>query len=1105
MSAPPDQAHRTAAELERTRNVVIDAGAGTGKTTLIVRRLVELLAPRDPAHAPLAIDRVLATTFTRRAAGELKLRLRERLLAELGRTDQPHPARRAALEAALGGLDVAYVGTIHSLADRLLRLRPIQARLSPAYELVEDESLLVAETTEVLLRTAQEGTLAQALAGTGLEGDADEASRTIVDALHLGIKAHSRIWNFATFNGLDALVEGFVRHRDRPPRLPLAQPFDLAAFRALSREIREWCKPATGPSPGERRLAEAARALAAVEDMDDPLVLGAEVLDLFRRARNWKFKKDEFGGNDAAYKGWKALNGDTTKKPVRATAAREDLCDVFGEWLGRRLVRLQPIVLALYGRVKVRHGVLDQLDLLLELRTLLRDDLGSRGYYQGLFDHLVVDEFQDTDPLQAEVLVFLCEHAPKAATWRDVDLTPGKLTIVGDPKQSIYRFRRADIAMYDEVRAKLATGPHLEVALAANFRSRGTLLGWLNARFDQVLGASPDGRLFDRASGVVYHQPLAIPIPEPATPRVHVLPLDAGPDANDGDLRAVEGEALAHYLRWLVDVERLPVRDGLTGKERPVTFGDIAILAVSTYSLDHLLPALDALGVPHATRGGKLFLADPLVRSFLLGLRALADRDDGVAHAALLRPPFFALDPLDLLRHRAVQSDALASDERSLRATEALSLVQELRRERDARGPGATARELLERTALGRIVALGPNGAQRLARLREVCHLLERRAAEEGLDYDAATEAMRAWADDPIGLDPPAPVGADAVQVTTVHQAKGLEYPVVILWDGRGKWDTRPDQGAWFVEGDGRAYGVHLDGLDWEYPTAGGIALRDTQLGNAERRRVLYVAATRARDLLVLPRSGDPDARVMMWSLLDDGGSAVRTLAPYVVDKGAPWAKGIKAPVVPALKYDAVLETQLAADMARALEAAARATARPTAISTLEPPRDESTDRPRIRRPSRFGPAFGTAVHEAIGLALRRPELSSAVAVRVAGVLDDHAAEAARDVDRALAALTTLGLRELPRQALRLEYPLAHPGPDGTLLTGFIDLVAVTATESYVLDFKTDTPPADGDTIPAYEAQVRTYARVLLEAGVVATPPRCGLLFTADGVVRWCP
>src|SRR5437667_4729093 len=172
--AAADQAQRDAAIIERARNVLIDAGAGTGKTTTLVDRLLELVAPTSMAPA-LSISRIAALTFTRKAAGELRLKIRERLLAELARPDLA-PPRAAQLRDAVAGLDTAYVGTIHSFADRLLRLRPVEAELSPSYEVTDDADELVAETVTVLLHAVQSGTLAAELDGTAAADRAEEAT-----------------------------------------------------------------------------------------------------------------------------------------------------------------------------------------------------------------------------------------------------------------------------------------------------------------------------------------------------------------------------------------------------------------------------------------------------------------------------------------------------------------------------------------------------------------------------------------------------------------------------------------------------------------------------------------------------------------------------------------------------------------------------------------------------------------------------------------------------------------------------------------------------------------------------------------------------------------
>src|SRR5262249_22438523 len=200
---------------------------------------------------------------------------------------------------------------------------------------------------------------------------------------------------------------------------------------------------------------------------------------------------------------WKIYIG--TDK-ARARALRDDLCGPLNRWLATRLVRLFPVVVALYEKAKTRHRKLDQLDLLIKLRDLVAGNRGVRAEFQRLFDHIFVDEFQDTDPLQAEIILFLCERNAVAAGWDQVVLRPGSLTLVGDPKQSIYRFRRADVAMYDRVRRVVLEQGALSVTLSANFRSAPALIAWLNDRFERILGRAPVDKPFDAVTGRVFQQ-----------------------------------------------------------------------------------------------------------------------------------------------------------------------------------------------------------------------------------------------------------------------------------------------------------------------------------------------------------------------------------------------------------------------------------------------------------------------------------------------------------------------------------------------------------------------------------------------------------------------
>jgi len=1112
----PDQEQRDRAIAERKRNVLVDAGAGTGKTTLLVDRLVEMVAPCNGGRA-FPISRIAAITFTRKAAGELRLRIRERLLRELAGV-QPSSERDRRLRDAIAELDTAHVGTIHSFADRLLRLRPVEAELSPSYEIVEDDASLVRETFDVLMQSMESGTLAAELEGTGAAARAEEAAATILDALAAGLKTESRETEWKPLHGLDALVVGFIRARDVPPPDDPPAAFDAGAFAKSADEMVRLCKSVPDlDAPGTRWLRRVESTLERLREERDP----ARILREFARLSDAEpadtTKGRGFANHDGAYDVWKAWEGDDRKRRLRDGSLRDELRAPLDRWLATRLARLFPVVVALYEKVKARRQQLDQLDLLVKLRDLLARDKTARGEYQRMFDHVFVDEFQDTDPLQAEIVLYLCEREPRADRWEDVALSDGKLTLVGDPKQSIYRFRRADIAMYDRVRRVVARGDHLEVTLSANFRSVPPLIGWFNDRFARVLGASADGGSFDPVSGKVFHQALDAGREGSPSPGVWILPFDFGDGKKHkvDQYRQLEGRVLARFLGWLVEASDVKIVDPLDGRPRRVRYGDVAVLAVSTWRLGMLFPHLDAEDIPYASRGGTLFLNDPLHRQFLLGLRALADRDDGIAEAALLRPPFFSIDPIDLLRER--HAGEKPSDEGAARAREARELVGELRRQRLDRPPGVTARDLLERTALARGVALGPNGAQRLARLRELCLLLDQTAASGGLDYDSVTARVREWVESPPQIDPPHPVGTEAVQVMTVHQAKGLEFPVIILWDGKGQWGTRSGGEPWRMERDGRGWLLDIEGLAWGEPAGTGIHQTEQAYLDAERRRVVYVAATRARNMLVIPKAGEvaPGQFVCGDLLSDAPAQFVQAVEPYVEGAEPAWARQTKRRARLVAGDAADLERRAGEQWATGSREAARPRFRPASVSgdALATPAVESEEflKEVAEKPheGRFGGVFGSVVHHAIGLALRDGALAAQEAVRRAAErygLKEHFDEAVADLKRAMDALRAEGLGRAPSANLQLEYPIAGAWEEGQLMSGYIDLVAVTDGHADVIDFKTDAPPERSveRTYPKYAAQVRAYRRLLEAAGIgEGRHLRCGLLFTADGGIRW--
>ena len=1092
MSESSLQTDRLLVIRERDRNVIVEASAGTGKTRLVVERFVELLAPTDGGR-PLSVDRIAAVTFTRKAASELRLRIRQEILRELTELS-PDSTRAGLLHAALAGVDTAYISTIHGFADRLLRRWPSHARLDPHYELADDGDALVRETYAQLLRGAETGTLAEQLRDPVAAARAAEAGETIAECYDAGVRLYSKDVGHRVSHGLDGFVTALLAQRDAPIHEPPRADLDRATLRRFADEYVRTVEGVSAISTGGSWLLQITEQLRGPLLEAEPAVIFRELVPHLDRGPRGKAsdaprKKYEFGDDPVAWRAWKVFAGDTGVRPARESALRDDLLAPLRRWLAVRVLRLRPVILGLYAQVKAERRAVDHVDLVLQLRDLLRVNLPVRTAAQGLFDHLFVDEFQDTDPLQAEIVLFLAERETVAATWDAVTPAAGTLTLVGDPKQSIYRFRRADITTYQRVLEIVKRAPHVTAQLVRSYRSAPALVDWLNRRLDDVMGAevTPEGT----ERGEVPHDRLVAGRPPHAGTPVHVIRLGMAADAPVDAVRTLEAAALARYLRWLVYHGDTTVTDRSTGRARPVTFGDIAVLAVATTNLPLLFDAFDRDAIPFAARGGRLFLDEPLHRQFLLGLCAIADRDDGVAVLALLKPPFFALSLADHARSRRRDPTD--------RVDQARAIVSELRRRRFERRPGATARALLEDTGLAAAIALGSNGAQRLSRLRELCFQVERCASDEQLDFDATMGRLRRWCLDPIQLDPPHPVASEAVRVLTIHQAKGLEFPAVVLWDCRAAWAEAARGEAFTLGRSGDAWSIRLDGLSWDEPRGNRIAAREKAMRDSERKRLVYVAATRARDVLVMTTAGAVDKRWIWSSLLGATPSNGVVERPYPVEGPTTWFAEAAPPplVVPATVT--TRDAELGEIWRVRATAASEPRLRPTAFTAA------TSARSWWGRKGRFGTAFGASVHVAIGHVLR-DGLPADEAVRRAAVatgLRKHLFDAVADVQRAVDALAALEMTGVQR-TWRLEYPISGVGHTGELVAGYVDLVCVTASGVVVIDFKTDpAPESDADIADAYRVQVRGYARMIERMLAPLAAVRTGLLYTADGQVHW--
>lgn len=832
----PDRLARELAETTFDRNVVVVAGAGTGKTTLLVNRLVHLLI-KDPD--PVSITQLVALTFTNKASTEMKARLRERLTilkesneVALLRNDGGAVSAAALCDRyelstdvianrateALVNLEKAQIGTLHSFAAHLLRLYPLESGVDPAFR--EDDGLRFEEH----FTSAWDLWIDHELSQTGTH---HPFWRSV-----LGIATLDDIRGFAR-SLCSELVD--IEEVQRQVGSAVINPVVVEWWRKIAISSHALLKQY---DRSKRRKVE--HMLAATGSFMNLLVEQgpAAIRNLPPSEREWLGK--DLG---AVVTGWDKMD---FQEASRCIGAAQVLLTVDVEFFKELLIHVTPFVRAVRSAFS-QKGWLSFDGLLGKARNLLRDHPAVRERIKREYRAVLVDEFQDTDPVQYEIILAVSERIGSyASCWSQMSLQPGKLFIVGDPKQSIYAFRRADVEAFDRVMQKVIADHGTLQTLTTNFRSDAAVIGPVNDVFDRVFRPEP---LVQPANVRLDVRPRR----KSATidPGVSLHVTVSGGDGEAFDSAAAtraEGEVLA---RWIKEdlLDRSSVRPG-----------HVALLFRKLTQADTYLDAMRRYGIPYVVEGEKYFYRRQEVIDLVNLLRVLIYPHDSVAMAGLLRSPLGGLNDRDLYDVRTVgyfdylNHQGLESWDHS-RAFSLRRLYSQLSalHEEIAPLPLADAVQMtFDRLPILELAAASLHGEQAVANLLKVKQMAIALADRPHLTLSGFVDEMvlRLEEQPDEAESPLAEDSAEAVQVLTIHKAKGLEFPVVVL--------------PGLHQGSGRERGVSNVTYDWSSGTYGlslagrstfGWVLLKERLATrekAERRRVLYVGMTRAKDLLVL-------------------------------------------------------------------------------------------------------------------------------------------------------------------------------------------------------------------------------------------------------------
>ncbi len=1095
-TALPDRDARRTATTVFDRNLVVEAGAGTGKTSLLVERLLVALGAGLVDAAGFA-----AITFTEKAAAEMRDRLAAGLeeLRAFARGAAPRPEKasgrafahltgeRAVAPAdlerrslsALVNLDRAAVLTIHSFCSDLLRSHPVEAGVDPAFRV--DEGPLYA----ALLEEAWEEFLRVELGPGAARG---EIWKRLLSAADTGAVREAAL-ALARFDVPASLLRGARTGEDARPALRAEALRRIAAIDSVVTRQKGMTRNALG------KLGEYKKALALFSDRGP---------DALRDA----IRSDE------------DLREALRKAPPKRNAALsvvapEELEGVARD--ARRLAgllatiddRLAEILLeaaapfALDARRRLLAGGAVSFDALLSLaRDLLRDRPAVREEARRRYRMLLVDEFQDTDPLQYEIVLYLAGRVgEREKDAYAVPLEPGRLFIVGDPKQSIYRFRGADYAAFRRAVDRVVAEGGLELDLVANFRSVPAILGPVNDLFRGSWRASP------RQPGYVPIEPVRADAPP--SPRVEVWTVES---RNAVERRDLEGALVAERIRHLVETE---------GYERRDVF---VLLRAFTVVHQYARPLRDA-GIPFVVDGGRLFLDRPEVRHLMAVLRALARPSDPVALLAYLRSPAGAVPDTELAAHAAAGGSWKLREEvdaeRLPALARALAGLRALRDETADLPADAVVRRAMARTGSLVLGGFAHEGAQRVANLGKLAAAAAQLARDGRLSLnDVLDEIENERASDVEGDSPLADERVNAVRVLTVHKAKGLESKVVFVVDlarrdAHGGRSLRPVEVA-DLPGRGKALGLAVGGV-----FGSARALRDLEEEEheaAERLRLLYVAATRARErLILLTGAGEKSAwagALAPWGYsVADPPADGRTIAEGRVLHRVSTA-GWKAPEEPrgAVREPAEAVESFRAAVRRYEEAARPPLRRPSGPpESLDGAREASEDAGASgeARDRDVGRAAGIATHEILErwspVAGPVPEpLVRSAAARAARETSAEPEAVERELREVLAAFASSSLAQklASVEVIGREVPVLLRHGDGTASSGILDLLYREADGTVVVaDFKTDRSLSPDEARERYGPQLSVYAEAVGRSLGLGSVPRAELWLLRSGAL----
>lgn len=823
MSEPQDARERRLIIENLDCSILVEAGAGSGKTSSLVDRMLALIGT-----GKAAVDRMAAVTFTRKAAAELKGRFQIALEERL-RQDQDE-ITKIRYGDALSRMELLFTGTIHSFCGRLLRERPIEAGLDPDFqELEEDENALYRDRcwAEYLerLHSAESGLLKTI---TDLGIDPADLQKTYQSVSYYPEVEVARVkMDQPDFSQERILVKDFLDYvfTELPSRVPEKGWDDLQALLHRVRRLLDFLK--------------------LENDLDFIQILRI----LSKNAKITQYKWPDKGQAKALKHDFDEIKDNVVTPSLERW---QRYCHFF-------IMEFIIPAVKYFQEFREKKSLMNFQDLLLKAAGLLRESPEVRSYFQERFTHILVDEFQDTDPIQAELILYLTGGDLTEKSWRRLKVKPGALFVVGDPKQSIFRFRRADIDTYNEVKEIIGRSGGQIIPLTTNFRSVPALCTWLNPIFRT--------KFPEKASQFQPEFEELVPFQQGAGGGVRRINLEG---CSKQEEAAKEDAKL--IAAWIYDALKkdqsgsLRRGDGEAGVKLSSP-GDVMVLLRYKAHLAIYARALEAIGIPFQVTGSSGFKDSEELRQLLNLLAAVAAPDDQVALIATLRGQFFGVSDDILYRFRAAGGEFsyLESPDQCEDAEpreQVRAALTELRRFHQwARGkpPAAALSLILDRLGIIPLALIRQMGESRAGNLLKALELALWEASENPTSFaDLVDRLSEYYAKIEVEEMSVEPGKQDTVRLMNLHKAKGLQAEMIFLADPLKDPDHRPTlhitrtedvSMGYFVASREKGFQKEILGLPPEWPEKEAL---EVQYQQEEEERLLYVATTRAKQLLVV-------------------------------------------------------------------------------------------------------------------------------------------------------------------------------------------------------------------------------------------------------------